>query len=325
MYMNPELEAFIEKMLEGMASLPPPPVPPSLEQRRAFIDEIVRPLCPPPRAVHEHREMSIPGPSGDIRTLVVTPRDADEGLPLLVWYHGGGTVMMSPETELPAITAAAVEADCIVIAPAYGLAPENPFPGPLEDAYATLLWTQEHASELGGDPARVAVAGASGGGYLAAGVCLEAKRLGSPQPIHQFLTVPMIDQAGRSRSWVLYDWFTGPLGPMAADLEEKGYLYPLAFGESRRDPRATLVLGDDHSDLPPAMIITCELDPLHDEGVAYVAKLRQAGVHVMHLDYDGATHAFPFMGAIADHSNMLLAQLFGTMSYVFNRDRWLSS
>ena len=135
----------------------------------------------------------------------------------------------------------------------------------------------------------------------------------------------MIDQACQSRSWILYDWFSGPLGPMAANLEEKGFIHELAFGEERRDPRAALVLASDHSDLAPALVITAKLDPLHDEGVAYVAKLRQAGVPTMHLDYDGATHPFPFMGAVADHSNMLLAQLFGTMRYVFNREDWLSS
>ena len=201
----------------------------------------------------------------------------------------------------------------------------TPSRAPLEDAYAAFRWVQDNASELGGDPERVAVAGMSGGGYLAAGVCLEAKRLGTPQPLHQFLTVPMIDQAGRSRSWVLYDWFAGPIGPMAADLAEKGFLYELAFGEHRRDPRASVILAEDHSGLAPALVITCELDPLHDEGVAYVAKLRQAGVQVLHLDYDGVTHSFPLMGAVADQANMVLAQLFGTMRYVFNRERWTGS
>ena len=315
MYMNPELKSFIEQTLAGMADVPTPTAPPTLEERRAMLDGMLRQLGPPPRAVSEQREIQVPGPRGDIRTLVVVPRESDEPLPLLAWYHGGGTVMLSPETELHAITAAAVEADCIVVAPAYGLAPENPFPGPLEDAYAAFTWIQENADELGGDSDRVAVAGNSGGGYLAAGVCLEAKRLGAKQPLHQFLTVPMIDQAGRSRSWVLYDWFAGPIGPMAADLEEKGFLYEPAFGNDRRDPRASVVLAADHS----------ELDPLHDEGVAYVARLRQAGVPVLHLDYDGVTHSFPLMGGVADHANMLLAQLFGTMRYVFNRERWTGS
>ena len=322
MYINPEVKTYIEQMLAAMADAPAPTAPPTLEERRAMFDGAMERITTPARAVAEQREVQVAGPRGDIRTIVVVPRKTDEPLPVLVWFHGGGTVVLSPDAELPAITAAAVEADCIVVAPAYGLAPENPFPGPLEDAYATFTWVQESADELGGDADRVAVAGISGGGYLAAGVCLEAKRLGAKQPVHQFLTVPMIDQAGRSRSWVLYDWFAGPIGPMAADMDEKGFLYQLAFDDHRRDPRASVVLAADHSDLAPALVITCELDPLHDEGVAYVAKLRQAGVAVLHLDYDGATHAFPLMGGIADHANMVLAQLFGTMRYVFNRERW---
>ena len=253
------------------------------------------------------------------------PREADSALPVLIWYHGGGTVMASPETERSTITAAAVEADCIVLAPSYGLAPENPFPGPLEDAYAAFSWARTHVAELGGDPTRIALGGTSAGGYLAAAACLEAKRLSEPQPLHQFLVVPMIDQAGRSASWTLYDWFSGPFGPAASDQETKGFLYPLAFGEQRRDPRASLLLADDHSELAPALVVTCGIDPLHDEGVAYVAALRQAGVQTLHLDYDGANHSFPFLGSLVDHSNMLLAQLFATMRYVFNREVWTGS
>ena len=325
MYINPDLKAFVEQMLESMAGAPAPCEPPTLDQRRAMFDGLMEQLGNPPRPVHGQREIQVPGPDGAVRTLVITPRETTEPLPIIVYYHSGGTVMLSPEAELPVLTAMAVEADCVVVAPAYGLAPENPFPGPLEDSYAVLIWAQEHAAQLGGDPDRVAIAGSSGGGYLAAACCLEAKRLGTPQPVHQFLLVPMIDQAGRSRSWVLYDWFAGPLGPMAADLDEKGFVYQLAFGEQRRDPRASVVLAADHSDLAPALIVTCELDPLHDEGCAYVAKLRQAGVAVMHVDYDGATHAFPFMGAVADHSNMILSQVFGTMRYVFSRKHWTGS
>ena len=117
MYINPDLEAFIQQMLSDMADAPTPSEPPTLEQRRAALEGMVGTIAPPPRTVHQQREIQIPGPRGDIRSLLVTPRETDEKLPVLVWYHGGGTVMLSPESELPAITAAAIEADCIVLAP----------------------------------------------------------------------------------------------------------------------------------------------------------------------------------------------------------------
>jgi acetyl esterase len=133
--------------------------------------------------------------------------ESDELLPVLVYYHGGGTVLLSPEDYTRTITALAAEADCIVIAPDYHLAPENPFPEPLEECHTVLNWTLENAQTIGGDPNRVAIAGDSGGGYLTAAVCLEAKLKNTPQPIYQVIIYPMVDNAGKTASYTEMDYF----------------------------------------------------------------------------------------------------------------------
>ncbi|CAK0750915.1 hypothetical protein CCP2SC5_1730002 [Azospirillaceae bacterium] len=222
---------------------PPPPWTVPLEQVRAGFSKLWQRLGAPPRPMHEEREIIIPGPRGPIRCRLYVPRLSTEPLPILIFYHGGGCILMSPEDYASTNSALAADADCLVLAPDYRLAPENPFPAPLEDAYAALAWTQENAAAINGDSRRIAVAGDSGGGYLTAAVALEAKRLGTPQPCCQVLIYPMIDAAAKTPSRITESLF---LSDPVIEWTNR-----LHFGDHVLDPRASPIRASDHSGLAP--------------------------------------------------------------------------
>jgi len=188
-----ELDPQIRAVLDAMAAQPQPDEPPSLDEVRAGASGGHRALCPPPVEMALIAERLIPGPNGDVPCIVNKPRRSDSPLPVLVYFHGGGLMLLGADEFQPLCTALAAGADCVVVNVDYRLAPEHPFPQPLDDAVAVYRWCLEHADEIGGDASRIAVGGDSAGGYLATAVCLDAKRLGLPQPVHQLLVYPDID------------------------------------------------------------------------------------------------------------------------------------
>lgn len=310
MKMDLQLRAWLDAFEKASAEAPPPDDP--LVATREGFHAVLMATGGPAQPVHEIYDRNIPGPAGDIRCKVYVPRKTKDALPVLIFYHGGGVVALSPETYNSSSTVLAAGADAIVVIPDYGLAPENPFPKPLEDCYAVLRWVQENAGEIGGDPERVAIAGDSGGGYLAAAVALEAKRLGTPQPVYQILIYPMTDMAGKSPSWVSIDHFINePL------LDWTISVHP--GHENRLDPRASPLLAPDHSGLAPALIVAAELDPLVDEGKAYATKLQAAGVPTTYTLYAGAIHGFLSMAGIADIGGIALQHVCGTLRHVFSK------
>ena len=305
MYLDPKLKDFLAQLAEAGG---PHPVEMGLEAVRDGFSQLWRAVNPPARSLARTDTVTIPGPRGDIVLEVYVPRASDAPLPVVAWFHGGGGCMMSPDDYVGTSTALAVEADCIVVAPRYRLAPENPFPAPLEDCYAAFRWLQENAGEIGGDPARVAVAGDSGGGYLAAAVAQEAKRLGTPQPVLQVLIYPMTDMAGLPPSRVEIDTFL--------DDRTMQWVIGMHFGENRLDPRASPVLAPDVSGLAPALVIAAEIDPLRDEGRAYASKLRKAGVPVQYHLYEGVVHGF-FNFGFLDASKLAMDQASGALKRAF--------
>lgn len=244
--------------------------------------------------------------------IVVTPdTDADETLPVLVWIHGGGWVIGSAEESLPTCRDLADAVGCIVVDVDYRLAPEHPFPAPIDDCVAVTRWVVDHADELGGDPRRVAVGGDSAGGNLSAVVSLEV-----PGLVHQLLVYPITDATLSHGSmeengeglFLTRDgmqWFVGHYVG-ATDPEH---------------PRISPYHADDAvlSAAPPAHVITAEYDPLRDEGEAYAERLRAAGVSVSSTRYEGQIHGFfsmttmlPAGGEAVAEAAALLRAAFGT-------------
>lgn len=255
----------------------------------------------------------VPGPEGapDLELQILRPKNAPGPLPALYWMHGGGFVMGDAKMDLAALAPIAEGLRAVVISVDYRLAPEHPFPAPVEDCYAGLLWTAAHADELGIDPARLAVGGQSAGGGLAAAVALLARDRKGPSLCFQLLDIPEIDDSLTTRSVQTY--VDTPLWDHGnAVISWQAYLGEDHQGEV--SPYAAPARATDLQGLPPAYVATCEFDPLRDEGLQYAQRLVQAGIPTeMHL-YPGTFHGASGVGvgtAIAGRMNADLAAALG--------------
>ena len=209
-------------------------------------------------------------------------------LPLVVYFHGGGWVVGSVPLSDTFCRALANASGCAVLSVEYRLAPEHPYPAAVDDAYAAAAWSALHADELGCDPARLAVAGSSAGGTLAAVVALMARDRGGPPLALQLLHVPVTDHELDTASYRSYATGHGLTRAAMCWFWDHYLPDPAARGAAYASPLRAADLGG----LPPAVVVTAECDPLHDEGSAYAARLREGGVPVTHLDYPGMVHAF---------------------------------
>ncbi|MGZ4201875.1 MAG: alpha/beta hydrolase [Thermoleophilaceae bacterium] len=246
---------------------------------------------PNDRVLREDREA--PGPNGDVRVRLYRPAEATEALPCLVWIHGGGMVFGAPEQDELGLDALAEQVPCVVASVEYRLAPEHPYPTPLEDCYAALLWVAETADELGVDPTRIAVGGGSAGGNLATAVALLARDRGGPAPVFQLLVYPMLDdrcatasmaEFPDSLSWTLEHTRAGwdaLLGERAGGDGVDGYAAPAR--------------ADDLSGLPPTLIQVGDIDVFRDEDIHYATRLLRAGVSAELHVYPGVYHAADFL------------------------------
>ncbi|WP_421860360.1 alpha/beta hydrolase [Parvibaculum sp.] len=240
-------------------------------------------------AIGKVEDRTIPGPAGDIPVRLYTPVAAGGTCPALVYYHGGGWVIGDLETHDALCRTLANEAGCKVIAVDYRLAPEHPFPAAFDDAYAAVKWVEANASEIGIDPNRVAVAGDSAGGNLAAAVCLKAKAEKTPEIAFQLLIYPVTDAPRGTQSYK--DFAEGHF------LEAEGMdwfwnHYVLAAGEDPSNPYAAPLRAPSLAGLPPAYVVTAGYDVLRDEGKAYAEALKKAGVDVEYVNYEGMIHGF---------------------------------
>ena len=232
-------------------------------------------------------DRSIPGDPSTIPVRLYTPL-GDGPFPVMVWYHGGGWVIGSIETNDATCRSVANEAGCIVASVEYRLAPETKFPGAVEDAYTAAVWAAANAASFDGDPLRISVGGASAGGNLAAAVALMARDKGTPALVHQLLVYPIADLAMDTES---YRENGEGFGLTSATMHWYAEQY-IRGDQDRTNPFAAPLRADDHSGLPPALVITAECDPLRDEGEAYAERLSEAGVPTRCTRYDGMIHGF---------------------------------
>jgi acetyl esterase len=246
-------------------------------------------------AVHHVEDRVVHGPSGQIPVRVYRPEGADPK-PAIVYYHGGGWVIGSLETHDDGCRALANAVDAVVVSVDYGLAPEHRFPEPVNDAVAALGWVHEHAADLGVDAARIAVAGDSAGGNLAAVIAQIARDAGGPAICFQLLIYPVTDYEFDSAS--MNDNAEGYF--LTRDAMRWFYGHYLNDPAEGADPRVSPVRASDLSGLPPAFVITAEFDPLRDQGMAYATAMRDAGTAVEARTYPGMFHGFISMVAFLD-------------------------
>ncbi len=228
--------------------------------------------------------------AGDVPIRIYSP-DAKCPEPVLVFFHGGGFVLGTLDEFEPFCTFLAADARCIVVSVGYRLAPEWPFPAALDDAWAATRWVAAHAASFGGDATRLAVAGDSAGGNLAAGVSLLARDQGSPKLLHQTLICPWVDLSPAAEAAESFHLFGQGLWLSAAGLGwfRRHYLRNL---DQSSIPLVSPLRSPDFLGLPPALVLTAEFDILADQGRSYGECLRGAGVSVTRAHYSGMLHDF---------------------------------
>jgi acetyl esterase/lipase len=254
-----------------------------------------RPLRAPgtPSDAVEHLDRLVSGAAGDPQVAVRIHREraAAEPRPCLVSIHGGGYVIGSHLGDDGRFDRWCTTLRCVGVSVGYRLAPETPYPGPLEDCYAALRWTYQNAADLGVDPQRIGIIGGSAGGGLAAGLALLARDRGEIPVRFQVLSYPMLDDRPTATGTA-----GAPLwGPETNAYGWRAYLGGLRSGDGRVPGYAVPARAGDLAGLPPAFVTVGDLDGLLDEDVDYARRLIAAGVPTdLHVFADGP-HAFDSM------------------------------
>ena len=219
---------------------------------------------------------------------VYFPREG-KSLPAVIFFHGGGWVQGSVDTHDGLCRIIAKKSGAAVISVEYRLAPEHPYPAAIKDAYAALLWLRANGTSMNIDPKRIAVAGDSAGGNLAAALCLMARDRKGPSIVFQALIYPGLNAAFLDTE--SYGNFGRGYMLDKTNVERFIGMY-LPDRRTRTDPYASPLLARDHRNLPAALVITAEFDVLRDEGEAYAGKLADAGVPARAIRYPGMIHGF---------------------------------
>ncbi|MEO5924125.1 MAG: alpha/beta hydrolase [Bryobacteraceae bacterium] len=252
---------------------------------------------PMPEQIASITHQCIQGPGGEILLRFYTPEGTGP-FPVLVYFHGGGWVIASPNHYDSSARALCKAAECIVVSVAYRQAPEHKYPAAAEDAHAATQWVMKNAPAFQGDPLRVAVGGESAGGNLATVACLMARDKRVLMPVHQLLVYPVTNFSFDTDSYrehshaaplnaAMMHWFWGHYLETEAD-GQQSYASPLQ--------------STDLSGLPTATVITAEIDPLRDDGRAYAKRLQEAHVPVHYHHYDGVMHEFFGLAALVDQA-----------------------
>ena len=290
--LHPQVKALLDLFL---AMRPEPRIfdPVLMRERSALMVPWLTASAP---AVTSEREIKIPGPAGDVRALVFVPEDAGQRPPMVVYLHGGGFVNLSPETHAKLTKQIAVGTGAIVVSVDYHLAPEHPYPAGLEDCLAAFRWVRDNAEALGGDHSRIAVAGDSAGGNLAATMVLRLLDADEEPPAAAVLLVPWLDLANDTPSFRTF----GPDDVVIDDISMNFYRASYAPKPEQWDDPFVSPLRGDLSRFPPTCVVVGGIDPLCDEGVLFAEKLRAAGRDSVLLNYAGMPHGFMFFPGIDD-------------------------
>jgi acetyl esterase len=285
-------------ILDAMAKMPPPPPDRDpIQAARQGTALLFGHATAPDVAVTEYQA---PMPDGTAITVrVYRPRGSSGSQPLVVFFHGGGFIAGSLDSHDGTARELAAKTDAVVASVDYRLAPEAPFPTPLEDCYAALQWAVANAGTLGADSSRVAIAGDSAGGNLAAAVALVNRDRDAIALRAQLLIYPVIDPACDTPSMTA----NGEGYMLTADSMRWMWSQYLADPAHRDHPYVRPTAAESLAGLPPAIIITAEFDPLRDEGEAYAAALTAAGVPTEVRREAGQIHGFFSMYDIAPRSH----------------------
>lgn len=282
--LHPQLRAMLERIAE--AGYPDQTTVAVAEARRITVDRAER-FYGAPEPVDRVEPLTVDGAAGPLRARLYA-MDSAAPLPIAVYFHGGGWVLGDVDSHDKGVRAITAAARCLSVSVDYRRAPEHPFPAAAEDCFAALRWVAANAARLGGDPARIAVAGDSAGGNLAAVSALTARDSGGPALAFQLLIYPVVDSDLDGGTYA-----TLGRAPVL-DRARMAYFWDSYVPDpaQRSDWRCAPLRAATHAGLPPALVIGAGVDPLFGEGAAYAEALRAAGVEAEHLAFPRMTHAF---------------------------------
>ncbi|MGB3204136.1 MAG: alpha/beta hydrolase [Crinalium sp.] len=311
MPLDPQAHKFLHQIAH--LNLPPLVTAEPIQARELLAQLKAKPLKPELVANIQNRTITS---QVDIPIRIYTPR-LDTQLPILIYLHGGGWVLGDLDGVDHICRSLANQADCIVVSVDYRLAPEHKFPAAVEDAYAVTNWVAKNAGEINGDETRIAIAGDSAGGNIAAAVALMARNLGEPSLVYQVLIYPTTQYGFDTESYQKYGQ-----GDFGLSKEEMiwfwhHYLTDVADGQN---PYASPLLAKNLANLPPAYILTAEYDVLRDEAEAYAVKLSSAGVPVKLQRYDGMIHSFLGLSLVIDRGKSAIADLATQLKIIFQKN-----
>ena len=268
----------------------------SPEAARKVLDDVQ--ATPIDKLAVDERWITVPADVGDVRVRIVRPPDADGMLPAILYMHGGGWVLGNAGTHDRLVRELAVGVGAAVVFVEYDRSPEAHYPVGIEQGYATAQWITREGASNGLDPNRMAVAGDSVGGGMTAALALMANERGDVRFVQQSMFYPVTDAAMDTGS---YEQFAEGYFLYAKSMAWfwDAYLPDL---DRRSEPYASPLRASDEqlAGLPPAFVIVDEADVLRDEGEAYAARLRAAGVDVTTVRYDGITHDFMMLTPLSN-------------------------
>jgi acetyl esterase len=297
MPLDPQAKALLDQMAEAGA---PPFESLTPEQAREMIVQM-RELAGEPESVAKVEDSQIPTPDGPIPVRIYTPEGTGP-FPILVYFHGGGWVIGTIDTIDAPCRALTNRSGCVVVSVDYRLAPEHKFPAAPEDCYAATRYVAENAAAYNADPQRLAVGGDSAGGNLAAAVALMARDRGGPPIAFQLLIYPVTNHN--------FDTASYQENADSYLLTKNGMVWfwdhYLTSADDGQNPYASPQQARNLGGLPPAFVMTCEFDPLRDEGEAYADRLQEDGVQVEKKRYNGLIHGAFQMGGVLDRGREML-------------------
>jgi len=295
----PKAEPHMQKVLDAMASLKPKPIetlspeearkqPSAADAVKKVLSDAGQSTAPEPGVTM--KTQTVQGKGGSFPVHIFTP-EGNGPFPVIVYYHGGGFVIADTKVYEASVRALAKGAKAIVVSADYRLAPEHTFPTQPEDAFAAYKWAIANAKQFNGDPTRVAVAGESAGGNLATVVSMMARDQQAQLPLHQLLVYPVVDNDMNNAS------YKKNANAKPLNKAMMGWFFK-HYGADPKSPYALPLKATSLKGLPPATVITAEIDPLMTEGKAYADRLKKEGVAVNYRHYTGVTHEFFGMGAV---------------------------
>jgi acetyl esterase len=239
-------------------------------------------------------DMSVPGAAGPLAARLYDPAPGHRGQPIVLYFHGGGGVIGSLDSNDASARALASQAKAMVLSVAYRLAPEAPFPAAQDDGFTAYRWLLDNAGTLGVDRRRIAVAGESVGATIAIDISVAARDARIKLPVHELLIEPVVSPDTQTRSEIANQNTV----PFSRADEEWSFRNWVSSPADLADPRIDLL---DHADLhglPTTTIISSEMDPLESDGTTVTQKLQVSGVDVTRIEYQGTANGFFGMGNV---------------------------